>query len=309
MPISSTQMPLLTRLYARLLHALPLAGGLTKLSFNPLAKLLFRNITGSVEATMLNGIRIEVDGNDYHGRILYLFGTNDPKVQTTAQSLLRPGDLFLDIGANYSSIGLQVASVVGESGKVHLFEPQPDLCRRVTAAIEKAGLRNVMLHNVGLMDRDGELELARPKNHSGMASFNPQFDSEKWQRQVVPIREISAYLGPLVADKPFGVKIDVEGVEPVLLPWLLSQPNLRFLIFEAAHNHADLWRMIHDEHGFKMYGLERRVFARNLVLIPEQAGMCTFHDIVAVSWRKSEPPPDQAHPHRLGALLSGRTES
>jgi hypothetical protein len=36
--------------------------------------------------------------------------------------------------------------------------------------------------------------------------------------------------------------------------------------------------------------------------------MYTFHDIVVVPWRRGEPPPDQAHPRKLGALLDERTE-
>ncbi len=37
--------------------------------------------------------------------------------------------------------------------------------------------------------------------------------------------------------------------------------------------------------------------------------MYTFHDIVVVPWRRGEPPPDHAHPQRLGALLNERTET
>lgn len=290
----------LAKLYAALLHKLPLAGGLTRLSFNPVVNRLFFGAVGPVEAVMRNGVRITVDPQDYHGRILYLFGTNDPKVQATAVSLLRPEDTFLDIGANYSTIGLHAARVVGPNGSVHLFEPQPALCERITSAIDSAGIHNVRLHPIGLMDRDAELELARPAHHSGMASFEPQFDEEGWKRQTVTVREIGTYLAPLVGDSPFGVKLDVEGVEPLLIPWLVAQPNLQFLIFEAAHHHDELWAMTRGA-GLTVYGLERRVFAKRLARVDDVAGLGRHHDLVAVPWRRHE-----NAPRRIGVVSLGR---
>lgn len=297
------RMPALARLYAKLLRILPLAGGLTKLSFNPVVNQLLSHSAAPVEAVMRNGLRIVVDPQDYHGRILYLFGTNDPKVQTTAISLLRPGDVFLDIGANYSTIGLHAANAVGPLGCVHLFEPQPMLCARVAAAIEAAGLKQVRLHAIGLMDRDGELELARPVHHTGMASFERRGGTGGWQRQIVTVREIASYVGPLVDRRSFGVKLDVEGVEPLLLPWLVSQSNMQFLIFEAAHHHDKLWEMTHGV-GLVVYGLERSVFAKRLAKVEDVSQLRLYHDLVAVPWcREDDSLPRRVHPLQLGHLL------
>ena len=113
--------PPLARLLSSLMHRLPIASGTTRLGFNRLTNALFSRCGNPIEGVMLNGVRIDVDPNDYHGRILYLFGTNDPKVQAVATGLLRRGDRFLDIGANYSSIGIQMTNVVGQEGQIHLF--------------------------------------------------------------------------------------------------------------------------------------------------------------------------------------------
>jgi hypothetical protein len=59
-----------------------------------------------IVATLRDGAKITVDPSDYDGRILYLFGANDIKVSMNANAFLRSGDVFLDIGANYSAIGL-----------------------------------------------------------------------------------------------------------------------------------------------------------------------------------------------------------
>jgi FkbM family methyltransferase len=296
-------LPFLARLYSTFMHRIPLAGGLTRLGFNHLTNRLFLQSANPIEAVMLNGVRIDVDPNDYHGRILYLFGTNDPKVQAVAERLLRRGDRFLDIGANYSSIGIQMSDVVGPEGQVHLFEPQPILCQRVQAAIDQSAIRNIRLHRVALMDRDGEMVLSMPPNHSGMATLISYTNHDHWQKQTIAVRDVAKYLPPLIDGRPFGVKIDVEGAEVYLMPWLLQQPTLRFLIFESAHNQQQLWDMIKASE-LMLYGLRRRVFAKQVQRVECYEQMSRYHDLVAVRVRTNESIPQVASPYQLSRKLA-----
>ncbi len=279
----SVMPPVTMRMYAGVLHAFPwLQSGLTRLSFNRMTNWAFAKCHEPVMATMRNGIRIEVAPSDYHGRILYLFGTNDPKVQRTAQGLLREGDVFLDIGANYSSIGLAASEWVGSTGRVHLFEPQEWICEPVEAAIRRARLENVELHRVALLDRDDEMTISRPRNHSGMATLiDDGRVNQNWVRQTVPVKNIATYVGPLIHGRPFGVKLDIEGAEPAVMPWLLAQPNLQFLIFEAAHNHDQLWELVRSA-GLTPFGLCRNLFRTRVMPITTPAGIRRYHDVVAV---------------------------
>jgi FkbM family methyltransferase len=295
--------PLLARLFSKLMHRIPIAGGLTRLGFNRLTNRLFGQCGNPIEAVMLNGVRIEVDPNDYHGRILYLFGTNDPKVQAVAQGLLRRGDRFLDIGANYSSIGIQMTNVVGQEGQIHLFEPQPELCRRVQAAIDQSAIMNVRLHSVALMDRDGEMVLSMPPHHSGMATLISYSDQDRWLKQTIGVRDVALYLPPLIDGHSFGVKIDVEGAEVYLMPWLLRQPNLRFLIFESAHNQQQLWEIIAAS-GLTLYGLRRRVFIKQVQKVESYEQMSRYHDLVAVRLHANGPIPSVASPSELSRKLA-----
>jgi FkbM family methyltransferase len=284
------------------MHRIPVASGLTRLGFNRWTNQVFARCGDPIEAVMLNGVRIEVSPSDHDGRILYLFGTNDPKVLAVAQGLLRRGDRFLDIGANYSSIGIQVAHVVGPEGQVHLFEPQPDLCRRVQASLDRAGITNVHLHGVGLMDRDDEMVLARPTLHSGMATFIPSTGQDQWVKETIPVRNIATYLPPLIEDHPFGVKLDVEGAEIHLMPWLLQQPGLRFVIFEAAYNRRQLWDLI-DASGLILYGLRRLVHTKQVRRVEVFEQMTKYHDLVAIRPRAGAPAPKVATPYELGRIV------
>ena len=76
------------------------------------------------------------------------------------------------------------------------------------------------------MDRDGEMVLSMPPYHSGMATLVPSTDHNQWLKQTIPVRDVANYLPPLIDGRPFGVKIDVEGAEVYLMPWLLRQPTV-----------------------------------------------------------------------------------
>ena len=71
-------------------HYAPFKSGLSSLSFNAPINRLIKSIPGTVKARLRDGNFIEVSTDDYHGRVLYLFGTNDPKVEQTARRFCNP---------------------------------------------------------------------------------------------------------------------------------------------------------------------------------------------------------------------------
>ena len=286
------------RLYSRGLRIVPIYSGLTRLSFNTVTNRAFGKLGAPLEATLLDGTRIEVDPNEYHGRVLYLFGVGDRKVFTVTRSLLHPGDHFLDIGANYGSIGLLVAPTVGQRGEVHLFEPQSLLCQRIKTVLEQFSFPNVQLHPVALLDREGELSLARPPQHSGMATLVDHSDQSEWISERVEVRDTASYLPNLVGGQRFAAKLDVEGAEPFIMPWLLAQPNLTFLLFEAAHNQEELFSLVRES-GLTLYGLRRTVLRCRIRRVDVAGEILQFHDLVAVRLRAGAPAPDDIHPIRL----------
>jgi len=287
------------------MRRLPIRSGLTALSFNRLVNCLVRDAAGPVRANYLDGTPVEVSLQDHDGRVLYLFGTNDPKVGQASCALLREGDVFLDIGANHASIGLEASHAVGPSGAVHLFEPQRSLCERVQNAIDAGGYRNVQLHRVGLLDEDGDFELVMPEHHSGMASFAGGRDG---RRELCEVRDIATYVAPLVSMRSFGAKIDIEGAEPRILPWLLEQPNLRFAVFEAAQNRDRLYELVRVA-ALDLYGLRRHPLRLQLVQVRRREELTAFHDVIAVRLRPDAPPPPLAHPRELAPYLAGTVRS
>ena len=286
------------------LRRLPLKSGVTAIAYSRFMLWLIADLPDPTMTRLRDGTPIATSPGDHDGSILYLFGTNDPKVALTTEALLEPGDVFLDIGANYASIGFAAARVVGDSGMVHLFEPQRKLGQRISDAIRAGRFRNVTLHPVGLLDVDGSFELRSPHDHSGSASFaNSGNDSHFNASETCTVKAIASCVGPLVAGRSFAAKVDVEGAEPRILPWLLGQPNLRFIIFEASNNTRELYDDVRAR-GILLYGLRRHPLFMRYRRIDTIDEMRQFHDVVAVNTNR--PGPANIGRRQLVALLRAK---
>jgi FkbM family methyltransferase len=71
-------------------------------------------------------------------------------------SMLRPGDIVFDCGAN---VGDVTAQLIGSGAHIHAFEPDPVAFARLSDRF--LGAANVTLHNVAVATRDGDATLIR----------------------------------------------------------------------------------------------------------------------------------------------------
>jgi FkbM family methyltransferase len=271
------------------LRRMPLKSGVTAIAYHKFILWLIADLPDPTMTALRDGTPIATSPLDHDGSILYLFGTNDPKVALTTEALLEPGDVFLDIGANHATIGFAAARVVGSAGAVHLFEPQAKLGNRIADAIVAGRFDNVTLHRIGLLDVDGSFELRSPQDHSGSATFADtegatHFDAS----ETCVVRAIAPYVGPLVAGRPFAGKVDIEGAEPKILPWLLAQPTLRFLIFEASNNPQVLFDDVRAA-GLRLYGLVRHPLLMRYERIDTLLDLARFHDVIAIKVQGDAP--------------------
>jgi FkbM family methyltransferase len=149
-------------------------------------------------------------------REFYFLGYHyERDLQLLLDAILRPGDTFIDVGANLGFVTLHAASRVGPGGRVIAFEPQSACCARIARLIDINQIKHIEIHNVGLSDKPGELTLKLPGGISALATF-------AWDESVDgPEVSNTALVQLLVADdvvrdRIIGnlmIKIDVEGFE------------------------------------------------------------------------------------------------
>lgn len=79
------------------------------------------------------------------------FLVDDPEA-SVLDRLVSPGDWAVDVGANVGHYCIQIARIVGPSGRVVAFEPLPDSFEILASNVREAGLDNVTLLNAAASD-------------------------------------------------------------------------------------------------------------------------------------------------------------
>lgn len=169
---------------------------------------------------------------------------------------LRPGEHFVDCGANIGYFTLLAARLVGPTGRVDAFEPDPLNRARLEEHLRLNGSpAHVHVHAVALADHDGWATLYHPtetaRNHGEASLFAPA--DAKADSFSVPL----ARLDQVVPTPPKLIKMDIEGAELAAIAGmtaLLKAPQPPQLIVEhnpesaaaAGHKPGDLLRSLQD---------------------------------------------------------------
>lgn len=142
----------------------------------------------------------------------YWLGTYEPRVLQEIARCLRPGATYWDVGSHVGYIVAVASRLVGPTGAVVAFEPNPENVRRLRRTIELNDLRNVAVRDVALTDRVGVSQFYL----SGSSSMGSLLAGPPGTPTVpVPTSTIDEELKTLPI--PDLIKIDVEGSENAVL--------------------------------------------------------------------------------------------
>jgi len=170
-----------------------------------------------VQVTLPTGINMELDGRDMVTQTILMAGIWEPKVTKWVNSSLKPGDVFVDVGAHVGYYTLLAAKLVGESGKVVAVEPNPPTIVRLEKDIALNPFKNIIVQKVACTDKETTLKFYQaPLENTGESSMNKGNAHQGSEISVpgVPLDKIVQDLGIKRVDM---VKIDVEGAEMMVL--------------------------------------------------------------------------------------------
>jgi FkbM family methyltransferase len=123
---------------------------------------------------------------------------------------LKPGMVFIDIGAYIGCHTLLAAKLVGESGRVFAFEPAPDTFTLLRHNVEINEFKNVSLSNKACLDKTCRVKLFVDESHPDISSVGtlPGVNSSILVDAVSLDEFFSNYQGTIDF-----IKIDIEGAE------------------------------------------------------------------------------------------------
>jgi FkbM family methyltransferase len=167
------------------------------------------------------GARLAVDVADYAGRCLYFCLSRrvdrgwlyEPETTRFIWNWLRPGDSFIDVGANAGYFSAMGASIVGAKGQVHAFEPNPPVSRLLQRSVALNGYESRMrVNQLAVTDREGSVQLWCSPDEKATDIATTLRAGGRVPVQVESTT-LDAYCFASGIDKLRLIKIDVEGAE------------------------------------------------------------------------------------------------
>jgi len=211
------------------------------------------------------GLSIKVNPHEAVGNVIAGQGLYEKEVTETLWRMTDPGDLAVDVGANIGYTTSILGVRVGPTGRVHSFEPHPQVFASLVENVERwkrdERCGTFVLHQAALGKESGKALLHTNdwflKNRgTGWISEKKEAGSDERVFEV----QIQSLDGILEMKESIGiVKIDVQGYELDVLrgmSGLLAHGAVRDIVFEEEAAFPAATHEYLKSHGYAIFGLE-----------------------------------------------------
>jgi FkbM family methyltransferase len=186
----------------RALEAVPLRGK------GRIADLLLRGRKIEVSCHPLPGLTIYLDTQQRIERLMWA-GAYERSLVERLKSFLKPGMVFLDLGANIGYFSAIAAALVGASGRVFAFEPSPACFSRLRRNLFAFG--QAVSYNCAVSDANAQVWLYLHPHENGWGSLFP--DRDLLERVQVDSIRLDDWAQTAGLERLDFVKMDIEGGE------------------------------------------------------------------------------------------------
>lgn len=183
-----------------------------------------RRLDGFEPPLPLTDIAVEVKGV---GRFLVRAGTDDiihvlsarePAVRKALEEHLKPGDTFIDAGANIGFYSVLASRLVGPTGRVIAIEMMPPTAARLRAHLALNQCSNAIVIEHALSERAGEIVRASSSPAKfGQASIAGHAAGDPARTIVHEVETVTLDAALADCGEIALIKMDLEGAEPLAL--------------------------------------------------------------------------------------------
>jgi len=184
-----------------------------------------------------HGFLMNLNLKDWIPQDIFLTGEFESTTTAVLKTILKPGDIAVDVGANIGYFSLLFSRCVGSSGHVFSYEPVPRLASILRSNAKLNGFDQITFSNLALSDHEGRaLFHIGPEDNSGLSSLRqPRGSTATLDVELARFDKIFSDAKDIAL-----VKIDVEGAELAVLrgmegylrnrrPYLLVEVTDKFL--------------------------------------------------------------------------------
>jgi len=147
-------------------------------------------------------------------RMIYSGGFEENEL-AFVEAFLRPGDVFLDVGANIGLFSVIAGRIIGPTGRIFAFEPVKKTYARLTDNLQINGYGTARCENLALSSADGEVEMVvSVGDKDAWNSMARPYVEGEFRTEKVAVTTWDNYATQNdLAGKAALMKIDVEGWE------------------------------------------------------------------------------------------------
>lgn len=229
--------------------------------------------SGKVFVILKNGIKFWwTPGDPYSLLGMPLRGNFEPECTFLIDKLIKKGNTIFDIGGNFGWYSCHFAQLVGETGKVHVFEPTNIIDDLKNNLILNEFIDRCRLNKTALGDKNGTATLFIPKKlgtaFASLRKHNNQ-NSDDAINFSANIEKLDDYVIANKIDKVDFIKIDIEGAEYLALKGaeMILKKNKPMILLEIQEEHIKYFDHTPDELisyikdlGFNIYDIDQNEF-------------------------------------------------
>ena len=155
-----------------------------------------------------HGFAMNLDLAQFVDRTIFCTGEWEPLETALIAEILRPGDVFVDVGANIGYFTLLASRLVGPTGRAIAVEANPRTFKLLEANVRLTGCANVDLRHVAAGEASGFATLF--EREAGNAGGDQVDFAGGSAPGAIPVERLDA----LVGKQPVRlIKLDIEGAE------------------------------------------------------------------------------------------------
>lgn len=166
----------------------------------------------------IGDVVFEFDSSQNSSAAAMYFGSFSLLVIDAMKRYLRPGDVFIDVGANIGYLSAVGAAMVGPSGQVHSFEPVPHYFQRLRRLAEINPAHTIVINScaAGAASEHATIQVTREPGQNTLVQ-GYKTGHEVVAALKVPVIRLDSYIESKRIARVALIKIDAEGFElPIL---------------------------------------------------------------------------------------------